>query len=316
MQKIPATQLKKVSIMKSFQFNFKEKYQKIYLKKSKDWFRKNWFSLSLLAFAIFILTQKDITMEFSMRANPDAVTAPQALPNTPVEGKVVPAAAPLSRTSQKEKPAAAQKFGWGNLPDLIRNTVSKGNVSTASAEMSKENAVAAHPNIRFLLFPELAQSAQLSESAINSLNNKCKAYARRFAPVAMAEMGRYGVPASITVAQAILHSNAGDDALATKNNNHFGIQCFSKECPKGHCSHHGTTTHKSFYRNFNTAWESFRAHSLLLTEKKYQHLLKLDKHNYQNWANGLQKAGYSKDPQYAKKLIRIIEAMKLVELDV
>jgi flagellum-specific peptidoglycan hydrolase FlgJ len=132
----------------------------------------------------------------------------------------------------------------------------------------------------------------------------------------MAEMGRYGIPASITVAQAILHSNAGDHPLVAKNNNHFGIRCFSKECPKGHCSHHGTEEHKSFYQNFNTAWESFRGHSLLLTKKKYQHLLKLDKNDYKAWANGLQKAGYSKDPQYAQKLIRIIEAMQLAELDV
>jgi len=132
----------------------------------------------------------------------------------------------------------------------------------------------------------------------------------------MAEMGRYGVPASITVAQAILHSNAGDDALSLISNNHFGIQCFSKECPKGHCSHHGTETHKSFYRNFNTAWESFRAHSLLMAGKKYQHLLKLEKTDYQAWAKGLQKAGYSKDSQYAAKLIRIIETMRLAELDV
>ncbi len=302
--------------MKSLPFNFNEKYQKIYLKKSKDWLRKNWFSLSLLAFAIFILTQKDITMEFSMRANPNAIPVQSTTPRDAENGKVVPAAAPLSHAGQPTLPKANQQFGWGSLPDLIRNTVSKGNVAETETTISKQESVATHPNVRFLLFPEMSKSANLSESAINSLNNKCKAYARRFAPVAMAEMGRYGVPASITVAQAILHSNAGDGALATTSNNHFGIQCFSKECPKGHCSHHGTEAHKSFYRNFNTAWESFRAHSLLLTEKKYQHLLKLDKNDYQSWANGLQKAGYSKDPQYAAKLIRIIEAMQLAELDV
>ena len=312
---IQATRIKKLSIMKSFQFNFNEKYQKVFFNKYKAWIRKNWFSLTLLVFAIFILTQKDITMEFSMRANPNVAPIEQPLPTSKEEGKVVPAAAPLSEVIQQDKSETSQQLGWGSLPGLIRNTVSKGNVST-NAKVTNEEAVAAYPNIRFLLFPEMAKSANLNESAINSINNKCKAYARRFAPVAMAEMGRYGVPASITVAQAILHSNAGDDPLAAKSNNHFGIRCFSKECPKGHCSHHGTQAHKSFYRNFNTAWESFRAHSLLLTNKKYEHLLKLDKKDYQGWAKGLQKAGYSKDPQYAAKLIRIIEAMQLVELDV
>ncbi len=302
--------------MKSLQFNFDQKNQKIYLKKSKDWLRQNWFSLSLLAFVLFILTQKDITMEFTMRSNPNAIPAQSATTKDTEKGKVVPAAAPLSKAESSTKAESTQQFGWGNLPDLIRNTGSKGNLADTKEKISNQESVATHPNVRFLLFPEMTKSADLSESAINSLNNKCKAYARRFAPVAMAEMGRYGVPASITVAQAILHSNAGDDPLATTSNNHFGIQCFSKECPKGHCSHHGTEVHKSFYRNFNTAWESFRAHSLLLTGKKYQHLLKLDKNDYQAWAKGLQKAGYSKDPQYAAKLIRIIEAMQLAELDV
>ncbi len=302
--------------MKSFQFNFKEKYQKVNLKKSKDWLQKNWFSLSLLVFAIFILTQKDITMEFTMRANPDAASTPSAVQESTEKGKVIPASAPLSSVNTTEKKSNTQEFGWGNLPTLIRNTVSKGNVPTKAAELTKEAIVAAHPNVRFLLFPEMTESAKLNASEINALNNKCKAYARRFAPVAMAEMGRYGVPASITVAQAILHSNAGDHPLVETSNNHFGIRCFSKECPKGHCSHHGTEEHKSFYRNFNTAWESFRGHSLLLTNKKYEHLLKLEKKDYKSWAKGLQKAGYSKDPQYAQKLIRIIEAMKLAELDV
>jgi len=301
--------------MKPFQFNFNKKDQKKYIDKSKEWLRKNWFNLSLLAFAIFILTQKDITMEFTMRNNPGDGIQQSIQPSTSESAKVVPAVVPLSTVSQKDLPNSNQQFGWGDLPDLIRNTGSKGNLSSPKSTMTNEEAVAGYPNIRFLLFPEMSNSTNLSESAINSLNNKCKAYARRFAPVAMAEMGRYGVPASITIAQAILHSNAGDEILATKNNNHFGIRCFSNECPKGHCSHYGSETHKSFYRNFNTAWESFRAHSLLLTSKKYKHLLKVDKNDYQAWAKGLQKAGYSKDAQYAAKLIRIIEAMQLSELD-
>jgi len=254
-------------------------------------------------------------MEFTMRNNPGDGIQQSIQPSTSESAKVVPAVVPLSTVSQKDLPNSNQQFGWGDLPDLIRNTGSKGNLSSPKSTMTNEEAVAGYPNIRFLLFPEMSNSTNLSESAINSLNNKCKAYARRFAPVAMAEMGRYGVPASITIAQAILHSNAGDEILATKNNNHFGIRCFSNECPKGHCSHYGSETHKSFYRNFNTAWESFRAHSLLLTSKKYKHLLKVDKNDYQAWAKGLQKAGYSKDAQYAAKLIRIIEAMQLSELD-
>jgi len=135
---------------------------------------------------------------------------------------------------------------------------------------------------------------------LTAKQQKQMAYVRRFAKVAKNEMQQYGIPASIKLAQGLLESQAGASTLATKNNNHFGIKCFSKSCQKGHCRNFSDDSHKDFFRNYPTAWESYRAHSLFLKE----------------WAFGLQKAGYATDKQYAQKLIDLIEGLGLARYDV
>jgi len=143
---------------------------------------------------------------------------------------------------------------------------------------------------------------------------KRKAYAKRFAEVAVSEMRKYGVPASITLAQGVVESNAGASTLAAKYNNHFGIKCFSKKCRKGHCVNFSDNSHKDFFVRYETAWNSYRAHSELLTGKRYRHLLELNK-DYKGWAIGLKQAGYATDPAYANKLIEAIEELELYEYD-
>jgi len=140
-------------------------------------------------------------------------------------------------------------------------------------------------------------------------------YIKRFATVAQAEMKKYGIPASITLAQGLLESQAGLSSLATKHNNHFGIKCFSKKCQKGHCSNFSDDHHKDFFKIYPSAWESYRAHSLFLQKGRYQHLLNLPSSDYQGWAHGLKKAGYATDPNYAYKLIRLIDDLKLYQYD-
>lgn len=140
-------------------------------------------------------------------------------------------------------------------------------------------------------------------------------YLTRFVEVAKSEMKKYGIPASIILAQGLIESNAGDSPLAKENNNHFGIKCFSKSCHKGHCSNFSDDSHKDFFRKYATAWESFRAHSILLGGERYLHLKKLKKTDYKGWAHGLQKAGYATDKRYAEKLIHIIEEMELYRFD-
>ena len=141
------------------------------------------------------------------------------------------------------------------------------------------------------------------------------AYVKRFAKVAQEEMRQFNIPASIKLAQALIETNAGESPLATKNNNHFGIKCFSSKCKKGHCSNFSDDSHKDFFRKYSSSWESFRAHSKLLTYKRYKHLTKLEPTNYEDWAIGLKKAGYATDKNYHTKLIQLIEDLHLDEYD-
>lgn len=146
-------------------------------------------------------------------------------------------------------------------------------------------------------------------------DRRYKQYIRRFAKTAQSESTKYGMPASINMAQGLLESGAGKSRLATKNNNHFGVKCFSKKCAKGHCSNFDDDHHKDFFRSYKSAWESWRAHSELLQRKHYRHLKKLDSSDYKAWAHGLKKAGYATDPRYAEKLIDLIETYGLHQLD-
>lgn len=141
-----------------------------------------------------------------------------------------------------------------------------------------------------------------------------KAYIEKFSKVAVAEMDKFGIPASITMAQAIVESRSGTSVLAVKNNNHFGIKCFSKTCPKGHCSCYTDDHHKDFFFIYGSAAESFRAHSQFLMKYRYRDLLKYGK-NYKVWAKGLREFGYATDQTYDKKLISIVERYGLNKLD-
>lgn len=142
-----------------------------------------------------------------------------------------------------------------------------------------------------------------------------KDYIARFASTAVAEMDRTGIPASISMAQAIIESRSGSSVLAVKNNNHFGIKCFSKSCPKGHCSNHTDDHHKDFFRIYGSATESWRAHSEFLMKYRYRELTRYGRKDFRAWARGLREFGYATDAAYDKKLVAIIERYQLHKLD-
>ena len=141
-----------------------------------------------------------------------------------------------------------------------------------------------------------------------------KEYVRRFGKVAQTEMATYGIPASIKIAQGLLESDAGKSRLSRQNNNHFGIKCFSRTCAKGHCSNFSDDSHKDFFRKYNSAWDSYRAHSKLLVNGKYKELL-AHGHDYVQWAKGLKRIGYATAKHYDQKLIDLIERYDLTYLD-
>ena len=141
------------------------------------------------------------------------------------------------------------------------------------------------------------------------------AYLEKFAGYAVEEMHRSGVPASITLAQGMLESSYGRSELAVKANNHFGIQCHG-DAWKGKRYQHMDSGELRDFRKYKSVLESYEDHSnFLLKNKRYAFLFALERTDYKGWARGLKKAGYAEDPEYAEKLIRVVEMYGLDKYD-
>ena len=141
-----------------------------------------------------------------------------------------------------------------------------------------------------------------------------EAYVATWAPVAVEEMYRSGVPASITLAQGILESRCGLSSLAAEGNNHFGIKCHKDW--KGRKQYHDDDAKGECFRVYDSPEESFSDHSdFLRYSDRYKFLFELKTTDYKGWAYGLKKAGYATDPGYPDKLIRYSEENKLYEYD-
>ena len=139
-------------------------------------------------------------------------------------------------------------------------------------------------------------------------------YIQKWAPTAVREMYRSGVPASITLAQGILESRYGLSPLASEGNNHFGIKCHKDW--KGKSMRYDDDAKGECFRVYDSADESFQDHSDFLRYRdRYKFLFDLKITDYKGWAYGLKKAGYATDPNYPAKLIKYIEDYKLYEYD-
>lgn len=143
-----------------------------------------------------------------------------------------------------------------------------------------------------------------------------KAYAdyfKQYAEVAVQQMRQYRIPASITLAQGVLESGAGNSALARKANNHFGIKCNGW---KGRKSYHDDDAPDECFRAYKNVYQSYVDHSVFLTtSQRYRRLFNLKLKDYKGWARGLKACGYATSPTYASKLIDIIEFYHLYEYD-
>lgn len=139
-------------------------------------------------------------------------------------------------------------------------------------------------------------------------------YINRYKNLAIKEMKRTGIPASITLAQGILESDNGNSRLARKANNHFGIKCHKDW--KGERIRHDDDKRKECFRKYESAYQSYKDHSNFLTNvKRYKFLFEYKQTDYKSWAKGLQKAGYATSNKYAKRLIKIIEESELYKYD-
>lgn len=138
-------------------------------------------------------------------------------------------------------------------------------------------------------------------------------YISKFKTIAIIEMNKYGIPASITLSQALLESGTGNSDLAKYANNHFGIKCTSDWKGKGY--YKDDDQKDDCFRVYNNPEESFKDHSEFLKRKRYAALFELDKDDYEGWAKGLKAAGYATNPKYPDLLINIIEKYNLQQYD-
>lgn len=143
--------------------------------------------------------------------------------------------------------------------------------------------------------------------------NPYQEYIDTYSDMAIEQQKAYGIPASITLAQGLLESRAGQSSLATKGNNHFGIKCHSGW--EGDTLLRNDDAANECFRSYVSAAESFEDHSRFLLRKRYSPLFKHDVTDYAAWAKGLKKCGYATDPNYATRLITIIERYALYLFD-
>ena len=145
-------------------------------------------------------------------------------------------------------------------------------------------------------------------------NTPQKKYIEQFASLAVEEMYRSGIPASITLAQGLLESRYGQSELAVEGNNHFGIKCHNNW--SGKKMYHDDDLKGECFRKYPSPEHSYRDHSdFLRYRERYAFLFDLEITDYKAWAYGLKKAGYATDPQYPAKLIKLIEEYSLYEYD-
>ena len=151
-------------------------------------------------------------------------------------------------------------------------------------------------------------------SALCMADTPQRSYIEKYSDLAVEEMYRTGVPASITLAQGLLESGNGLSELAVKGNNHFGIKCHNTWT--GAKVYHDDDRKGECFRKYDNPEESFRDHSDFLRYRdRYKFLFDYEPTDYKSWAYGLKAAGYATDPKYPEKLIRLIEEHELYLYD-
>jgi hypothetical protein len=178
-------------------------------------------------------------------------------------------------------------------------------IKAAFSSLSKQN---------YLSLPTLALFIFSFNLKAQPPQFKTYIYIEAHAKEAIHQMATYGIPASVTLAQAIYESSSGTSELAKKSNNHFGIKCHWQWCGDTIVKHDDTLN--ECFRKYNSIKDSYADHSIFLsTRSRYAHLFDLPVNDYAGWCHGLKEAGYATSPDYAERLIKIIEDAGLYVLD-
>lgn len=208
-----------------------------------------------------------------------------------------------AKDTVKPKEIAVKKDTLNNLPD----------------EFIKDNPVkivAQEPIIEKPVLNENSNNIQVltATTTVKVTRNMVENYIEKYKQIAKDEMVKYKIPASITLAQAILESGSGTGPLSIQANNHFGIKC--KDDWKGESIKYTDDAPNECFRKYNNPNLSFEDHSIFLASRPwYNNLFKLPIDDYKAWARGLKSSGYATDVKYPEKLIAIIESYKLTQYD-
>ena len=164
-----------------------------------------------------------------------------------------------------------------------------------------------------ILSSAIATLLIISSLTAQSRNPKYEAYIEKYSEFAIQCQNEHHIPASITLAQGILESGAGESSLAKDCNNHFGIKCGSDWY--GRSTRRDDDRPNECFRCYKSAKESYDDHAAFLKRQRYAFLYDYKITDYKSWAYGLKQAGYATDPKYPQKLINIIETYNLYEFD-
>lgn len=249
-------------------------------KKVTFYIRNHWFKIGLIIICLFVILKKDLSFNLNL--------------NTPVKNKVEQKKHPLP-VEQKKKKAKTERF-TENI------TEQKTTPANPAPVMDK-----------FDLAPTFRGEDDADKTASERLadvdREVIEKYIKRFARVVITERQKFGVPSSIILANALLHSSAGQSRLSKSGNNHFNIPC-SDDWQGGQ-----EQMGDNCYRQYDNAWTSFRDHSLYITTGVFSELRDLADDDYREWAKALESADFSKEPKLAKQLIQVIEEYELFALD-
>lgn len=260
---------------------------------------KNWFNLLLIIGFFQLLSQNQMDFEFTIKTN----TINDQFSNRPLREPI----SLETRIDKSKRVESSMSLGSFSL-------ISKKSDNEITNQISDKTAVKNESDqsfLSFIFYHDSTGEHPIDSALLEYQYSTCQKYIKRFSPVAVIEMHKFGIPASIKLAQALLESNVGTNQQAVEFNNHFGIKCFSKNCGNSHCFN----SVDGSYRSYENAWTSFRNHSLFLQNEKYKHLNAIGTFDYKNWAISLENAGYSSDKNYAEKLIKIIEFFNLNQFD-
>ncbi len=254
--------------------------------KTNSFLRRNWFQVALGILLITVFIKRDVSIKFSLGTpNASSITKIDEIGKalSPQEAKML-VNSKDKETKNKKIPIAKGSMALANPLDLFHaTTATKKEVKAIKKEfLESDYSPEEQDDIRFI---------------------------NRFLEVAAKERDNYGIPVSIKLAQGLVASDSGNAPFALGENNFYGIPCDMGW--DGDIEYYGDKC----YRKYKTAWMSIRDHSDYITEGPFKYLVKLGTKNYHKWAEGLELSGYSEDPQYAEKLIAVIEKFQLEQYD-